>query len=108
MKTLLLFICFIAAHVAECFVLQAQTNRFALGPFHPAETFSSSRLYMSDDDKQTTIKENVVSSDTSSMSSENETQYPLDIPSPILLATSMLLAISSVGTFLSLPERDKR
>ncbi|GAX12972.1 hypothetical protein FisN_2Hh463 [Fistulifera solaris] len=57
---------------------------------------------MSDDDKPTAVKEDVVSSDTPSMSSETETQYPLDIPSPILLATSMLLAISSVGSLFQM------
>jgi hypothetical protein len=102
MKTLLFFACFIAAQVAECFVIQAQTNRLAHQLLLSTSTFSTSRLNMSDDDKPTAVKEDVVSSDTPSMSSETETQYPLDIPSPILLATSMLLAISSVGTLYAI------
>ena len=40
----------------------------------------------------------VVSSNSSSAVEEEELQaYPIDLPSPILLATSMVLAISSIG-----------
>ena len=31
---------------------------------------------------------------------EEEKKYPIDVPSPILLASAMVLAISAVGTFV--------
>jgi hypothetical protein len=34
--------------------------------------------------------------------SEGETTYPIDLPSPVLLATSMILAIISTGTYVVL------
>ena len=37
--------------------------------------------------------------DSSSENNNNNNKYPLDIPSPILLASSMVLAIASVGTY---------
>jgi hypothetical protein len=49
-------------------------------------------------------EETVVSSSTSATTTveEETTSYPIDLPSPILLASSMVLAISSTGSLFEL------
>lgn len=109
MRSFVVFGFFVAAHVCEGFVIQARASQFALNGIQPTESCSASRLFMSGLDDETNAQllkkedEVTASNEKQSMSSETEKQYPLDIPSPILLATSMLLAISSVGTLIFSP-----
>ena len=52
---------------------------------------------------QKKVEETVVSSSSSSVAvEEGTTTYPIDLPSPILLASSMVLAISSTGSLFEL------
>lgn len=107
--------CFIlTAHVTQGFVIQ--TRATALKGMQSTNNnnyrSAASWLLMSElddnaENKQSLVKEsvNVASGDKSDVKvnaapGEIETQYPIDIPSPILLATSMLLAISSVGELI--------
>lgn len=103
MKYLLIVSFLIAPHVSEGFVIQARASQFGRYEIQP----TSSRFFMSgvdDEDnsnnKQLLVKEDADIASSEKSSSESETPYPLDLPSPILLATSMLLAISSVGTWI--------
>jgi hypothetical protein len=54
---------------------------------------------VADETPQKKEEEAVVSSSTSATTTveEETTSYPIDLPSPILLASSMVLAISSTG-----------
>jgi len=56
-------------------------------------------------EQQTSSPQKAVVSNNASSSSAVEdeaTSYPIDLPSPILLATSMVLAISSIGSLFEL------
>jgi hypothetical protein len=69
----------------------------ASAPFFSTTKFASAtRLFAegSSDDEPTTVSEEV-----SKTIEEEAKPYPIDLPSPLLLSTSMILAIATTGMF---------
>ena len=52
--------------------------------------------------EETTATNEVPPTESVAMTTEDDKPYPIDVPSPILLATSMVSAIAGVGKFLEM------
>lgn len=109
MKLSILFCVLLAFKVSEGFVVQPKVSNAALKGMQSMQYRFSSSLLMSETDEKAESRQSLIQEALNSNSGdemnekstmESETQYPIDIPSPILLATSMLLAISSVGKLM--------